>query len=329
MKTLVTGATGFIGKYLVRALVKEGRKVKCLVRKNSDTKFLKDLGVEIFYGDLRIKDSLKGIIKDVNIVYHLAGEIYSKRNSDFYRINLNGTKNLVEACLPKNLDRFIFLSSIATVGPNQKHSILLDEQSPCNPVTPYGRSKLEAEKLLMKFFERYKFPAVIIRAPIIYGPSNKSNIITKILHRIQTGRFIIVGNGKNLRSLCYIDNLIQGLISLERFTNIIGKKYFLADERPYTYNEIFRTISRQMGIDLNETHLPSFIGSISGFIFKSLSLIGIYSLPFYVTWNMVLDMACDISKAKEQLYYEPKIDINKGIQKTIRYYLGENILQIY
>ena len=87
MKTLVTGASGFIGKHLVRTLVEQGRDVRCLVRKTSDTGYLEELGVELFYGDLLDKDSLKDIAKDVSIVYHLAGEIYSNRSRDFYRVN--------------------------------------------------------------------------------------------------------------------------------------------------------------------------------------------------------------------------------------------------
>ena len=87
MKTLVTGASGFIGKHLVRTLLEQGRDVRCLVRKTSDTRYLEELGVELFYGDLLDKDSLKDIAKGVNIVYHLAGEIYSNRSRDFYRVN--------------------------------------------------------------------------------------------------------------------------------------------------------------------------------------------------------------------------------------------------
>ena len=85
MKTLVTGASGFIGKHLVRTLVEQGREVRCLVRKTSNTQYLKDLGVEFFYGDLLKKDSLEDIAKGINIVYHLAGEIYSDHSRDFYR----------------------------------------------------------------------------------------------------------------------------------------------------------------------------------------------------------------------------------------------------
>jgi len=87
VKTLVTGASGFIGKHLVKTLVKQGRDVRCLVRKNSDISYLEELGVEFFYGDLLKQESLKNIAKDVNIVYHLAGEIYSNRSRDFYSVN--------------------------------------------------------------------------------------------------------------------------------------------------------------------------------------------------------------------------------------------------
>ena len=251
-------------------------------------------------------------------------EIYSKRSRDFYRVNCDGTKNLVEVCLPENIDRFIFLSSIASVGPNREHGILLNEQSPCRPIDPYGRSKLGAEKLLMNFFKKHGFPIVIVRPPTVYGPSGRSQIIKKILYRVQKGRHLILGSKKKLRSMCYINNLIQGLTRVERSTNSIGEIYFFADERPYTYNEIFQTVAQEMGIVLKEIHLPGWIGSICGLAFKSLSTMGFYSLPLYMAWHMVLDMACDISKAKEELHYKPKIDMKEGIQKTIRYYLNKN-----
>ena len=87
MKTLVTGASGFIGKHLVRTLVEHDRDVRCLVRETSNTQYLDNLGVELFCGDLLDKDSLKDIAKDVGIVYHLAGLIHSKYSRDFYKVN--------------------------------------------------------------------------------------------------------------------------------------------------------------------------------------------------------------------------------------------------
>lgn len=90
MKTLVTGASGFIGKHLVRTLAEQGRDVRCLVRETSNTQYLDDLGVELYYGDLLDKDFLKNIAKDINIIYHFAGKIYSKRSRDFHNIHCDG-----------------------------------------------------------------------------------------------------------------------------------------------------------------------------------------------------------------------------------------------
>ena len=321
MKTLVTGASGFIGKHLVRTLVEQGREVRCLVRKTSDTQYLDNLGVELFYGDLLDRNSLKDIAEDVCIVYHLAGEMHSKRSRYFYMINFDGTRNLVNECLPANIEKFIFLSSIGAVGPNQKHGVLLNEQTPCNPISPYGGSKLKAEKFLVQLFNNNKFPVIIIRAPMVYGHFGQSDIITKILHEIYKGRIFIVGNGRNLRSFCYIDNLIQGLIAAERSKNSTGEIYFVSDEKAYTYEEIFQNIAEQFGIKLKEIHFPRLLGEICGFAFKSLSMMGIYPSPLYATWNMILDMACEIKKAKEALNYKPKIQTEEGIEIIVKDYI--------
>jgi len=321
VKTLVTGASGFIGKHLVRNLVEQEREVRCLVRKTSDIQYLEDLGVELFYGDLLNKDSLKDIARDCNIVYHLAGEIYSNRCKDFYRVNFGGTRNLVEVCRTEKLAKFVFLSSIAAVGPNREQGILLDEQSPCKPLDAYGKSKLQAEKLLMESFEKYAFPALSIRAPTVYGPLGKSKILKKLVDRIYTGRFLTLGNGKNLRSMCYIDNLIQALMEAGRSSSAIGEIYFVADEKPYTYNEIFQTVAHIIGTVLKKTHLPGWIGGICGLAFKSLSLMGFYSLPLYMAWHMKLDMACDIRKAKEKINYKPRIETKEGLERAVKYFM--------
>ena len=323
MKTLITGASGFIGKHLVRTLVEQGRDVRCLVRKTSDTQYLNDLGVEFFYGELLEKDSLKDIVKDVNIVYHLAGQIHSKYSKDFYKVNFDGTKNLVEECLTKKIDKFIFLSSIAAVGPNQRHDVLMNEQSLCSPISPYGMSKFKAEEFLVQTFKMTGFPVIIIRAPMVYGSVEQSDVITKIVNLIQKGHVFVVGDGKNLRSFCYIDNLIQGLMAAERSNNSGGEIYFISDKRAYTYDEIFQKIAKQFGTTLKEIHLPRWLGSICGFAFKSLSVMGFYSLPLYTAWNMILNMACDIKKAKERINYKPLIETNEGIERVVKYFIEE------
>jgi nucleoside-diphosphate-sugar epimerase len=127
--------------------------------------------------------------------------------------------------------------------------------------------------------------------------------------------------------MCYIDNLIKGILSVEHFNNAIGEIFFFADARPYTYTEIFQTVAQEVGTVLKEIHVPGWIRRMCGLSFKTLLLMGFYSLPLYMTWHMLLDMACDISKAKKQLNYEPHIDIKKGMEIAIKYFLKKEFAQ--
>jgi nucleoside-diphosphate-sugar epimerase len=133
----------------------------------------------------------------------------------------------------------------------------------------------------------------------------------------------VVGDGKNLRSFCYIDNLIQGLAVVERSNNSGGELYFVSDEKAYTYNEIFQKITDQFGATLKETHLPKWLGEICGLAFKLISMTGLYYLPLYMAWHMVLDMAYDIKKAKEIINYKPQIETEEGIKRIVKYFMQE------
>ncbi len=114
MNILITGATGFIGRHLAGALSKTF-SVRCLVRKTSDITALKDLNVDIAYGDLLVKESIRPALDGIDLVYHLAGEVYSRRKKDYYKGNVLATQNLLEACKEKGTKRIIFLSSCGSV----------------------------------------------------------------------------------------------------------------------------------------------------------------------------------------------------------------------
>lgn len=318
MKTLITGATGFIGQHLVKNLVEQGRDIRCLVRKTSDAQYLKKLGVELFYGDLLNRDSLKNIVKGVNIVHHLAGEVYSPRSGNYFKINVEGTKNLVEACLPQNIERFIFLSSIQASGPNQAQGILLNEQSPCKPVTSYGKSKLEAEKVIYEKYKKRNFPAVIIRAPMVYGPGSLKCRSAALFQRINKGAFRLIGKKDHLISTCYIDNLIHGILLAEKNKKAIGKTYFIADRKPHTLLEISNTIAQELMVKLPGGRLPVAVSYLITMILLIPNTIFNFSRLF--SWDTMReitnDWACNISFIESEIDYRPSIDFNKGVRTT-------------
>lgn len=326
MKTLVTGATGFIGRHLVKALQKQGRTLKCLVRKTSQTSFLEQLDVEFVYGDLADKDSLRRALHDTDIVYHAAGEVFSIDAENYHTVNVSGVKNLLEACSNSAVKKLIHFSSSSATGPNPVRDIPVNEDSPCCPITPYGKSKLEGEKTIKDLSKHYNVPTIIIRPPLVYGPElSQSSRVLMFLELIRKGLFRIIGDGYNLLSLCYIDNLIHGVLLAEQEKRAEGETYFLADSRPYTVNEIAETIAQKEGKQLPLPHMPFWAANMLsiGLLIPS-KLFG-FTSP--LTRNTVKELKnnwfVDIKKAQSALGYKPIVEFEDGVKKTVEWFMND------
>jgi nucleoside-diphosphate-sugar epimerase len=287
--------------------------VRCLVRKDSDIAGLRNFNVDLTYGDLLIKDSLWPALDKIDLIYHLAGEVYSRHKDDYYKGNILATHNLLEACKEKGTKRIIFLSSIGVYKPVTTKT-LLTEDSECEPITFYGKTKLHAEQLI----KRHNVPWVIVRAPVIYGPHQPAVLNRFFLDAFNKRKIYIVGNGDNLRSLCFIDNLVEGLVLLANKADVDGKTYILSDNLPYTFNEIIKTGSKVIQQRVDVVHLPSFLGDIS---WKIYCLMGnVFDLCFvelYAIKKMQLQEGCDITRARKEIGYSPGVTLEAGIESTI------------
>jgi nucleoside-diphosphate-sugar epimerase len=312
MNILITGATGFIGRHLAGAL-SNSYAVRCLVRKTSDVTTLRDSNVDIAYGDLLIKESLGPALDRIDLVYHLAGEVYSRHKQDYYKGNVLATHNLLEACEGKGTKKVIFLSSISVYKPATKGT-LLTEESECEPMTIYGKTKLEAEGL----FERCNIPWVIVRAPIIYGPHQPPVLNRLFLDAINKRKIYTVGKEDNPRSLSFIGNLVDGLMLLANKPDTNGKIYILSDHSPYTINEIITATCSVIGQKIEVIHLPNILGNISWQINNLVGkLFNLYFVELYAMKTMQLHWECDITKAKREIGYDPNVTLEMGIKSTI------------
>ena len=281
MNILVTGATGFIGRHLVRRLIEAKHSVRCLIRKTSNINNLRGLEVDLFKGDLLQIKTLEGIVDGIDLVYHLSGVVSSKRVSEFYKGNVIATRNLLEICKNSKIKKIIYISSVAVYQPFTDKT-LLDENSPCNPITPYGRSKLEAEKIVQYYFDNYNLPILILRGSVIYGPFQTEVVTNFFLNLIKKKKVFVIGDGNNFRSLNYIDNFIDGLLLAGEHPKAIGKTYNLSDQKAYTLNEIIETSSQIIGSKISIIYLPNWIGGISWFIYNILEkLFKIFSIELY------------------------------------------------
>lgn len=312
MQILVTGATGFIGRHLVRALSKS-YSVRCLVRKSSDITPLKDLTIAIAYGDLLVKESLLPGLDGIDLVYHVAGEVYSRKTSDYYKGNVLATYSLLEACKEKGVKRIIFLSSTGVYKPSTTKTPVAEEFE-CGPTSIYGKTKLEAEELI----KAYNIPWVIVRASLIYGPYQKSMLNQFLRHALKKGKVYLLGNGENLRSLCFIDDLVEGLTLLIDKPKLCGKTYIFSDNSAHTYNEVIEIASSIIQKRLRVVRLPNFLGNVAINVNSLLgNVFGLCLEELYAIHKTQLHEAYDITKAKKEVGYNPKVALETGIRRTM------------
>jgi dihydroflavonol-4-reductase len=319
-KALVTGANGFVGSHLVEWLLSKGYQVICLVRKTSNLRWLSGLEVEYVYADVKEKDSLKDVIKDVDFVFHAAGLTKAKNREEYFKANCRGTKNLIEACVEHNprIKRFVYISSQAAVGPG-KDEKPLDETAPCNPITDYGKSKLEGEKIVLEFSSQ--LPVTIIRPPAVYGPRDPD--ILSFFKVANKGFRTLLGKGVRYLSLCYIEDLMDGIILAAESPKGIGQIYFIADDQIYSWEEAFRIVAKVINKKTITLKIPkAFLYAIA---FVSENIARIMGKPTVINVQKVREITqqywlCDVSKAKKELGFSPQYKLEEGAKKTVRWY---------
>jgi nucleoside-diphosphate-sugar epimerase len=318
MSVLVTGTPGWLGTRLVEILREKKRRVRCLVLPHIDDTYLRQLGAEIWRGNLTQPETLKGICEGVKTVFHCAGIIHPKRIKEFYELNVNGTKNILEESIGSKVERFIYVSSNSAQGINFSRDKLMTEDDPPRPYMHYGRSKLKAEELVNSAFKKGKIKTTIIRPCWFYGPGQPERQ-TRFFKMIKLGRPILFGDGENLRSMSYIDNVIQGLLLAEEKEKAIGETYWIADERPYRTIEIYETIAKILGVKIKPKKLPAFSSKLAEFIDWFLQNLGIYCSEIHVAGEMTKNIACSIEKAKRELGYHPEIALEEGMRRSIEW----------
>lgn len=317
-KVLVTGVPGWLGTRFVEILAKENRDIRCLVIKGSDTTHLKKLGADIVEGDITRPETLQSVAEGVETVFHIAGIIHPKLfgTGDFFRINTHGTKNMLHAAIKANVKRFVYVSSNSPAGVNYNRNVLMNEFMPPKPYMKYGKSKLLAEKAVNEAFVQGKIETVIIRPCWFYGPGQPDRQ-TKLMKSIKNGKAPLFGDGKNIRSMTYIDNLAEALILAEKTKVATGETYWIADEKPYTTIEIYENIADLLGVKLKTMNIPGFFCGLFKTADSVLQKAGIYQKEIHVAGEMNKDIACSIEKAKKDLGYAPKISLKEGMKRSI------------
>lgn len=315
----VTGANGFVGSFLVESLLKEGAIVKCLVRKSGNLRWLKDLQINYIFGDITEPESLKGALKDIDYVFHIAALKHSVKKMDYLRVNLQGTENLLEAVKKEsgNLKKFIFLSSMAVMGYSGKAKPLC-EQDACRPLTFYGESKMKAEKAVLAY--KNEFPVTILRPPAVYGPKDED--VYAMFKAVKMGIRPVFGLGKKHISMIYVSDLVEALLLSALTPKADGKTYIIAEDRCYSWKEIQDTLVAILKVKAVTVKIPKAVLFTAAFfaeLFSKTTGVNLL-LTTQKVKEMTGDWVCDISLAKKDLGFKPDYCLEKGLKETVRWY---------
>ena len=322
MAVLVTGADGFLGSFLVEELLSRDHQVRCLVLPGEPLRWLKNLPVEICYGDVCQGGTLEGGVEGVDCIYHLAGVKTAWEESTYFRVNFHGTKNLLEAASRRNprLKRFIYVSSQAAVGPSPDgHPVT--EETACRPVTSYGKSKQAAEEYLQA--RGREVPFTILRPSFIYGPRN---LETELLYGIiRWGVVPTIRRHDPYMNVIHVRDVVEGIILAAEHEQACGQIYFLTSPEPYTWREV---IGQALGIGNKKARLlpvPWTGVEFAAAVVKAYRRLR--GQPFNLIDEKIKELrqkhwVCSGRKAKRELGFEPQMSLAEGLRQTIRWYEG-------
>jgi 2-alkyl-3-oxoalkanoate reductase len=244
VRILLTGGSGFIGSYVADQFSELGHTVRALVRSSSDKRALGNVpGLELATGAVNDLASLDEAVKGCDAVVHVAGLVKARSTKEFFDVNAEGTKNLLEAAIAAgSVRRFVQVSSLAAIGPSFDGQPV-DEDTPPHPVNDYGRSKLAGEVAVLAASE--KIPVTVIRPPLVYGPRDHETL--SFFKAIKHGMLPIIGDGRNTLSVIYAVDCAAAIVAAALSDGPSGKAYFVEDGAIYVWREALEDVEKALG----------------------------------------------------------------------------------
>jgi nucleoside-diphosphate-sugar epimerase len=331
MKSLVTGSTGFIGSHLAEMLKAEGHDVRLLVR--NEKRLFPELreGYEVVKGDVtQDPDALKDAVKDCDYVFHVAGLIKGRKQTEFNAVNAHGTRNLCEAVKRAELNpkRFVLCSSLAAIGPCEDSRDVITEDRTPHPVTFYGRSKLLGEKFARQYMD--DFPITIIRPPAVYGPRDTG--ILEFFQFMAKGYSLQLGNKEKVFSMVHGKDVALGLMQSALHEAAAGETFFVTNPEPYPMSWTMELLREILKPSRNKTlKAPEWVARAYARVNDLIQVIT--RKPMLPNSDKMRELlppywVCSGEKAQRVFAYKPKIDVREGMHETAEWYKKEGWIKV-
>ena len=323
MRVAITGGTGCLGRPLVERLIADVAYLKLLTLPNDTAITNLDKKIEIITGNLNATEALKLLCQDCDVVYHLAGMVHTipvteGEVQEFLRVNVEGTRNLLEAAKKNRVKRVIFYSTVGVYGKDADfHG---DELSPCKPGSVYAKSKYQAEHLVLNSSNDGGPEGVVLRFPVVYGPLDKGNM-ARLIKAIHSRLFFYFGDGNCLRSVVSSRNAAEAALRAALELKAANEVFCVTDGRDYTINEVVDSICHALGNNWRPFHVPISMAKVAGKFGDMLEKLA--HIPFPINSTNVrklsgfLTFSCE--KAKQVLGYEPVETLMEGISREVQW----------
>ncbi len=332
-KILITGASGFIGSFLVEEALNKGYEVYAGVRSTSNRQFLNDPRLHFFELDFSNKNNLEERLTaftksngKLDFIIHGAGITRARHKPDFTKVNFINTKNFIESlqnsdCKP---EKFIFLSTLATYGPGDPVSMKpIKSNDTKRPLSLYGKSKLMAEEFIIA---QNNFPYVIIQPTAVYGPRDKDFL--SYFKMMKTGLEPDISPKKQHLSLIYVKDLTKIIIRILESPSI-NKSYIISDGESYQNKDLSFHIKKTLNKRTIAFHVPTLLMKNGVYIIENICRLG-GRFPFLNSGKInemtSLNWLCDISSIRDELQFSPSYDLEHGIKETVNWYVSNNWL---
>lgn len=328
MRILVTGATGFIGSNLVGRLKMLGHDVTGLVRSKGRQKRLSALGVKIKIGDVSDLKTVKEALKKVDVIYNLAAGLphHKLSDQDYFSVNTRGVKNILEASTSHNLEQIVHVSTVGIYGETARR--IVTEGSPRHLIDGYSKSKAAAEDLIFNYIKQNRVPVTIIRPTIAYGPGDLRPGFLDLFRLVSKNLFLPIGNGKNYFHTIYVENLVDGLVSVLLNKRSFGEDFIVGDEVCARMKDVYEQVAKIVNKKMWPISLPIGLGLLVGKFFEETQKYGIKGpLNTRRVKFMTENRRYSIEKAKKLLKYRPKVTLSEGLALTYDWYVSNGYLK--
>lgn len=317
---LVTGGTGFIGSHTVEHLIARGFRVRCLVRSNRQhLHWLHGLPVEIVQADLLNPSTLPHAVEGADYILHIAGITKARRRAEYFAGNASATEHLVNAAIENgHVRKFCLISSLSAVGPSAT-GIPVTEQAHCRPITTYGESKVEAERIVRRHGNR--LPYVILRPPAVFGPRDPDILL--MFKWIERGLKPVIGSPQKTLSLVYAPDLARAMVDATLADRSTRETYFVADPAIFTLSSLLDYLATFLHRRTLTVYIPrSLVYSMAG-VMQFISAFG--RKPAILNLEKARDIlqnhwVCSPRKIEDHLGYRTRTSVYDGLRITFRWY---------